>query len=113
MQQYTTVHHPEKGHNEQYVIKEAWTESVPIYENQIRSICNTCGADITGFESEHAEQHALNGENGAHHTEVVQVQTGTNTINHPAEYGTRYVVDQAAYDEQVPAGFKCSCGATK
>lgn len=113
VQQYTTVHHPEKGHNEQYVIKEAWTESVPIYENQIRSICNTCGADITGFESEHAEQHMLNGENGAHHTEVVQVQTGTNTINHPAEYGTRYVVDQAAYDEQVPAGFKCSCGATK
>ena len=113
VQQYTTVHHPEKGHNEQYVIKEAWTESVPIYENQIRSICNTCGADITGFASEHAEQHMLNGENGAHHTEVVQVQTGTNTINHPAEYGTRYVVDQAAYDEQVPAGFKCSCGATK
>ena len=111
--EYETVHHEEKGHNEQYVIKEAWTESVPIYENQIRSICNTCGADITGFASEHAEQHMLNGENGAHHTEVVQVQTGTNTINHPAEYGTRYVVDQAAYDEQVPAGFKCSCGATK
>ncbi len=113
VQQYTTVHHPEKGHNEQYVIKEAWTESVPIYENKIRSICNTCGADITGFAAEHAKQHALNGENGAHHTEVIQVQTGTNTINHPAEYGTRYVVDQAAYDEQVPAGFKCSCGATK
>lgn len=113
VQQYTTVHHAEKGHNEQYVIKEAWTESVPIYENKIRSICNTCGADITGFASEHAKQHVLNGENGAHHTEVVQVQTGTNTINHPAEYGTRYVVDQAAYDEQVPAGFKCSCGATK
>ncbi len=111
--EYETVHHEEKGHNEQYVIKEAWTESVPIYENQIRSICNTCGADITGFESEHAEQHMLNGENGAHHTEVVQVQTGTETIEHPEEYGTRYVVDQAAYDEQVPAGFKCSCGAIK
>ena len=111
--EYETVHHEEKGHNEQYVIKEAWTESVPIYENQIRSICNTCGADITGFASEHAEQHMLNGENGAHHTEVVQVQTGTETIEHPEEYGTRYVVDQAAYDEQVPAGFKCSCGAIK
>lgn len=29
--EYETVHHEEKGHNEQYVIKEAWTESVPIY----------------------------------------------------------------------------------
>ncbi len=111
--EYETIHHPEQGHNEQYVVKEAWTENVPIYENQIRSICNTCGADITGFAAEHAKQHALKGENGAHHTEVIQVQTGTETIEHSTEYGTRYVVDQAAYDEQVPAGFKCSCGATK
>lgn len=29
--QYETVHHPEEGHNEQYVIKEAWTEQVPRY----------------------------------------------------------------------------------
>ena len=111
--EYETVHHEEKGHNEQYVIKEAWTESVPIYENQIRSICNTCGADITGFASEHAEQHMLNGENGAHHTEVVQVQTGTETIEHPEEYGTRYVIDEEAYDELVLIGYTCSCGAKK
>lgn len=117
VQQYTTVHHPEKGHNEQYVIKEAWTESVPIYEMDEREICNACGADITdlgqGGIGEHIKNHMLAGENGGYHSQWNQVQTGTNTINHPAEYGTRYVVDQAAYDEQVPAGFKCSCGATK
>lgn len=117
VQQYTTVHHPEKGHNEQYVIKEAWTESVPIYEMVEREICNACGADITdlgqGGIGEHIKNHMLAGENGGYHSQWNQVQTGTNTINHPAEYGTRYVVDQAAYDEQVPAGFKCSCGAIK
>ena len=113
VQQYKTVHHPEKGHNEQYVVKEAWTESVPIYEEVALTICNTCGADITGKVNPHIEAHMLNGENGSYRTEWKTIQTGTNTINHPAEYGTRYVVDQAAYDEQVPAGFKCSCGAIK
>ena len=113
VQQYTTVHHPEKGHNEQYVVKEAWTESVPIYEEVALTICNTCGADITEKLNPHIEAHMLNGENGSYRTEWKTIQTGTNTINHPAEYGTRYVVDQAAYDEQVPAGFKCSCGAIK
>lgn len=114
VQQYTTVHHPEKGHNEQYVIKEAWTESVPIYETVVRSYCSACHQDITDIDiPTHAYQHMINGENGGHYEKATTIQTGTNTINHPAEYGTRYVVDQAAYDEQVPAGFKCSCGATK
>ncbi|WP_289149396.1 hypothetical protein [uncultured Dubosiella sp.] len=114
VQQYTTVHHPEKGHNEQYVVKEAWTESVPIYQTIMRDICNACNADITDIDIDaHLYNHMINGENGSFRQELKQIQTGTNTINHPAEYGTRYVVDQAAYDEQVPAGFKCSCGATK
>ena len=117
VQQYTTVHHPEKGHNEQYVIKEAWTESVPIYEMDERDICSACGADITDLGqtgiSQHMKNHMLAGENGGYHSQWIQIQVGTETIEHPAEYGTRYVVDQAAYDEQVPAGYKCSCGATK
>ena len=114
VQQYKTVHHAEKGHNEQYVVKEAWTESVPIYETVTRDICSACGADITDLDvGAHMYNHMINGENGGYYSDVRQVQTGTNTINHPAEYGTRYVVDQAAYDEQVPAGYKCSCGATK
>lgn len=112
--QYETVHHPEKGHNEQYVIKEAWTEQVPRYEQQARTICNTCGADITGNVAPHIKNHMLNGENGSYRTEYVQVQVGTDTIEHPAEYGTRWVVDQAAYDEQVLSGYTCSkCGKIK
>ncbi|WP_304580311.1 hypothetical protein [Dubosiella newyorkensis] len=114
VQQYTTVHHPEKGHNEQYVIKEAWTESVPIYETVMKTFCGTCGAELTlETAGSHEEKHMLNGENASRYEKPVQVIKGYETINHPSEYGTRYVVDQAAYDEQVPAGFKCSCGATK
>lgn len=111
--QYKTVHHAEVGHNEQYVIKEAWTESYPIYEEVALTICNTCGADITGNVGPHIKNHMLNGENGSYRTEWVYRQVGVDTITHPTEYGTRYVIDQAAYDEQVLTGYKCSCGSTK
>lgn len=114
VQQYTTVHHPEKGHNEQYVVKEAWTESVPVYDDVPVMICNDCGAELNASNCwDHIENHALNGGKGSWTDTYKSIQIGSNTITHPAEYGTRYVVDQAAYDEQVPAGFKCSCGATK
>ena len=114
VQQHTTVHHPEKGHNEQYVIKEEWTESIPIYETVVRSYCSACHQDITDIDiPAHAYQHAINGENGGHYEKASTIQTGTNTINHPAEYGTRYVIDEEAYDEEVLIGYTCSCGAKK
>lgn len=46
-------------------------------------------------------------------SEFVQVQIGTIPVEHPAEYGTRYVVDQTAYDELVLIGYSCSCRAKK
>ena len=109
-----TVHHEATGHNEQYVVSEAWDEqkSEPIYEMVERSICNTCGADITGFSVDHI----LNGDCGGYHSEWEQVQTGTNnyTVHHDAVYGTRWVQDSAAWDETVSDGYTCSgCGATK
>ena len=79
-----TVHHPAVTH----------TES--------RSICNGCGADITGNERSHAESAMLAGNAacGAWHSEP------------------RTVTDSAAYDETVTitdsaAYYTCSCGATK
>ena len=45
--QYKTVNVPEKGHNEQVLVKDAWDEQVPQYQSVERSICNQCGADIT------------------------------------------------------------------
>ena len=111
--QTTVVHHPASGHNEQVLIKEAWTEYKPIYETVAIEVCNTCGADITDNHSQHMKEHALKGENASRRTEYIQKQTGTETIAHPAEYETRWVQDRAAWDETVITGYTCSCGASK
>ena len=111
--QTTVVHHPASGHNEQVLIKEAWTEYKPIYETVAIEVCNTCGADITDNPSKHIKQHMLAGEGGSWRTEYIQTQPGTETIAHPAEYETRWVQDSAAWDETVITGYTCSCGASK
>ena len=111
--QTTVVHHPASGHNEQVLIKEAWTEYKPIYETVAIEVSNTCGADITANHSQLMKDHALKGEGGSRRTEYIQKQTGTETIAHPAEYETRWVQDSAAWDETVITGYTCSCGASK
>ena len=113
---YKDVYHAEEGHYENVLVKEAWTETVPIYETKIIHICNGCGEDITGREIAHAKEQALAGNNacGGWHEEQRKVQTGTNTINHDAVYEKKWVVDKAAWTEKVLSGYKCSsCGATK
>lgn len=108
------VHHDEEGHWEEYVVSQAWTEEVPVYEYQEREICNGCGADITSDPYTHNENHMLNGEAGGWTTQWVQVQVGTNKINHPAVTDKKWIVDKAAWTETVTTGYKCSsCGATK
>lgn len=71
--------------------RAAWTESVPVYGTKEVSICNVCGADITGNTSAHGKAHMMAGEGSGHHSEVRQVVTGHNTVSHPAEghYETR------------------------
>ena len=108
--QYKTVTVPEKGHNEQVLVQAAYDEQVPITEMQEFSICNRCGADITGFASDHI----LNGTCRRYHTEWREVTTGYNTVHHEAVYETRYVVDSPATTKQELTGYKCSgCGKTK
>ena len=85
------------------VDQEAYTYEEPIYDEQIRTICKVCGADITGFASEHNEQHALNGEPVSYKAERREIQTGTKTITVPekSHYETKTKV----------VGRKCSgCG---
>ena len=107
-----TVNHPEVGHNEQYVVKEAWTETVTEDVYDPWECCNVCGADITANVDEHIKQHMMNGEGGRWHTEYYK--TVTRTVEHPAEYETRYVVDTPAWTETVSDGFFCTgCGAKK
>lgn len=102
------VKHDEVGHWEDVVVKEAWTESVPVYEEQAR--------DITADPWGHIENEVLAGNTacGGYHTEYKQVQTGTNTINHPAVVEKKWIVDKAAWVETVTTGHTCSgCGAKK
>ena len=108
--QYKTVNVPEKGHNEQVLVQAAYDEQVPVTEMKEFSICNNCGADITGFASEHI----LNGTCRGYHSEWREVITGYNTVHHDAVYETRYVVDSPATTKQELTGYKCStCGKTK
>ena len=113
---YKDVYHAEEGHYENVLVKEVWTETVPIYETKIVNICNGCGADITGNEITHAKEQMLAGNMACSgfHNEQRKVQTGTNTINHDAVYEKKWVIDKAAWTEKVLSGYKCSsCGAIK
>lgn len=108
--QYKTVNVPEKGHNEQVLVKNAWDEQIPIKEMQEFTFCNDCGANITGFASDHI----LNGTCRRYHTDWREVTTGYETVHHEAVYETRYVVDSPATTKQELTGYKCSsCGKTK
>ena len=111
--QYKTITVPEKGHNEQVLVQDAYDE--PTYGYKYHSFCNTCGLDLTANginEIQHVKQHALNGEGGSTTQKPVEVQTGT--IHHEAVYETRYVVDSPATTKQELTGYKCSsCGKTK
>ena len=113
--QYKTVNVPEQGHNEQVLVQAAYDEQVPITEMKEFSICNQCGADITGDPWGHLEQSAVNGGNcGGYHSEWREVVTGYKTVHHDAVYETRYVVDSPATTKQELTGYKCSsCGKMK
>lgn len=113
--QYKTVNVPEQGHNEQVLVQAAYDEQVPIKEMQEFSICNDCGADITGNAWAHVKDHMINDTgNGGYHSEWREVITGYQTVHHDAVYETRYVVDSPATTKQELTGYKCSgCGKTK
>ena len=111
--QYKTVNVPEKGHNEQVLVQDAYDE--PTFGYEYHSICNTCGLDLTANginDAQHVKQHMLNGEGGSTTQKPIKVQTGA--IHHEAVYETRYVVDSPATTKQELTGYKCSgCGKTR
>ena len=114
--QYKTVNVPEKGHNEQVLVKDAWDEQVEIKEMRAHDICSSCGADLTGTDiSSHVYQHMINGDDkGGHYTKWSEDVIGYKTVHHDAVYETRYVVDSPATTKQELTGYKCSgCGKTK
>lgn len=62
----------------------AWDEQVPIYDYIEVSVCNVCGAEITGNEAAHAKAHALAGEGGGHHNDFRSVIVSHETVHHDA-----------------------------
>ena len=102
-----TVHHPAVTHTEN-------VHHPAVTHTESHSICNGCGADITGYERNHAESAMLAGNAacGAWHSEP-------RTVTDSAAYDeTVTITDSKAWDETVtvtdsPAYYTCSCGATK
>lgn len=102
--QYKTVHH-----DAQY--KTVHHDAVVKYV----SICNNCGADITGNEAAHFENSLLNGGNcGSCHEESRTVQAAYDEQVKVADAYDEQVQVSAAWDETVTTGYKCpGCGSTK
>lgn len=87
------------------VDQKAYSYEVPVYEEQDRTICNDCNADITDLGSagirRHCGEHLENGEKGSYRNEWVEVQTGTKTVTVP----------EKSHYETKTIGRKCfSCG---
>lgn len=109
---------PEHVHNWQAVTEQKWVSNnvwvqdsaawdEQIYGQQTRSICNGCGADITGNPWAHIEAAGRGSACNGYHSESYSVVI--NTIHHDA---TGHYEDQGHY-ETVTTGYRCSCGVTK
>ena len=98
-----TIYHPETGHYETKVVQAAYDE--PQYDWHY--ICNKCGKDLGTDETTDLIDHE-DVCDGSYRSDLVQV----GTIHHDAVTEQVWVVDQAAWTEQV-YGYRCSCGATK
>lgn len=99
-----TIQHKEEGHYETKVVKAAYDE--PQYDYHY--VCLKCGEDLGTDDTTDLLDH---GDvcDGNYTSKLVQV----GSIHHDAVTEQVYVVDQAAYTENV-YGEKCSvCGATK
>lgn len=112
------IYHPAVTHTEKvYHPAVTHTENVhhpAVTHTESHSICNGCGADITGYERNHAESAMLAGNAacGAWHSEP-------RTVTDSAAWDeTVTITDSAAWEETVtvtdsPAYYTCSCGARK
>lgn len=100
---YKTVHHDEKGHYETVVVQAAWDEEILRYTD----VCNVCG-----YQGSNVADHIWDAHDGAGSYHNEGFPTGE-YIHHDEVTEQRWVVDTPAYDEQVVAGYKCSCGQEK
>lgn len=112
--EYKTVHHEAQYRNEPVYKDEIVYEDRPVYKWQAYWTCNECGQR---FENEKdVARHALMICGGGWTAHKEQVQTGTEQVQvgtNRVQVGTNQVLVKDAWDEQVPNGQSCSCGARK
>lgn len=99
--EYKTVHHEAETKKVWVVDQEGYTYEEPVYEWKYRTICYTCGADITDDCVVHGRNHMLNGENFSYGSEQRQAQTGTKTVTVEEKGHWETQVIKEAWDEQV------------
>lgn len=81
------AHEGKTWHDAEYKTEKVWvvdeegyTWQKPIYETHDRTICNTCGADITDCVGEHGYNHLINGEDASYRNEMVDTLVGYETV---------------------------------
>lgn len=112
--EYKTVHHEAQYRNEPVYKDEIVYEDRPVYKWQAYWTCTECGKR---FETEYdAGVHALFECGGGYSAHEEKIQTGTEQVQvgtNRVQVGTNQVLVKDAWDEQVPNGQSCSCGARK
>lgn len=92
-----TIEHPAVIEKVKIVDEEAYTYEEPVYEYKVRTICNGCGADITG----NVKSHMFAGCKCNYHAEKIKVQTGTKTVTVPEQSHYETKVVKEAWNETV------------
>lgn len=98
---HKTVNHPAETKPVWVVDQKAYSYEEPVYEEHWRTICNTCGADITNCLVTHGKSHTLNGQNFSYHSEPQQIQVGTKTVKVPEQGHYETEVVKEACTEKV------------
>lgn len=112
---YKTVTVPEQGHYETIIKTPAWTEEKPIMENVRYYYFPADG--YKAYTQDEVGNHTAylldQGKSSQYVGKYEYVQTGTETINHPAVTEQIWIVDSPASTRQEVAYYQCSCGAFK
>lgn len=112
--EYKTVHHEAQYKTEPVYEDRIVYEDRPVYKWSAYWTCNGCGQRFEDEESVGKHVLLVCGTGYTPHKEKVQtgteqVQVGTDRV----QIGTNQVLVKDAWDEQVPNGQSCSCGARK
>ena len=112
--EYKTVHHEAQYRNEPVYKDEIVYEDRPVYKWRDYYTCNECGHKT--YDTESMMDHIFDSCGGGYSAHKEQVQTGTEQVQvgtNKVQIGTNPVLVKEAWDEQVPNGQSCSCGARK